>query len=243
MISNTAFVRFSELDEEAINIEHHVHTSRTDGHGTVEELLQTASQRGIRSIAFTEHVRRDTGWFVEFADEVREAAARFPELTVLVGCEAKALDPYGDLDASEDILAEADIVLGSVHRIPDDTGVLRDFRSMAQTELADQEYQFAIGLLRGAPIHVLAHPGGMSQRFHGSFPTEHFQSLLEISRERDIAVEISSSYLRDPEGFLELCMRLDPRVSIGSDVHQVESIGHCRDMLRRHFTLSDGRLP
>jgi putative hydrolase len=243
MISSTAFVRFSELDEKAINIEHHVHTIRTDGHGTVEELLQMARQRGIRSIAFTEHVRRDTGWFVEFADEVREAAARFPELSVLVGCEAKALDPYGGLDVSEEILAEADIILGSVHRIPDDTGGFRVLGSMDQTELAEQEYQFAVGLLRGAPIHVLAHPGGMSQRFHGSFPTEHFRSLLEISRERDIAVEISSSYLRDPEGFLELCMKMDPRVSIGSDVHQVESVGHCRDLLRRHFMESDGRLP
>jgi putative hydrolase len=233
MNPSSRFIRFSELDENAANIEHHVHTRRTDGQGTVEELLQMARRRGIRSVAFTEHVRRDTDWFGEFADEVRKAALGFPELAVLVGCEAKALDPDGGLDVSEEILDEADIVLGSVHRIPDGNGGFRHFPSMDPVELADQEYRFALGLLRSAPIDVLAHPGGMSQRHHGSFPMEHFRNLLAVSRERDIAIEISSSYLRDFEGFLELCREVNPRVSIGSDVHQVEAIGGCRDKLRR----------
>ena len=48
----------------------------------------------------------------------------------------------------------------------------------------------------------------------------------------ETAVEINSSYLVDPEGFLRLCAEINPIVSIGSDVHKLEEMGRCRDMLR-----------
>jgi putative hydrolase len=76
----------------------------------------------------------------------------------------------------------------------------------------------------------------MTQRIHGFFPSEHFETLMAATLERGIAIEISSSYLRDPIGFMDLCRRIDPVISIGSDVHRVESIGECRDLVRSYLS-------
>lgn len=227
------FPRFSELDLYGLNVEHHAHTTRTDGTATIEESIATARQRGLRSLAFTEHVRRDTDWFADFAREIRTARREAPAIEVLIGCEAKALDPGGDLDASDAILRECDIVLGSVHRFPDGRGGVLRFEDVPQAELAETETELALGLLRNAPIDVLAHPGGMYQRRHGSFPEPLMRRILEASLERGIAVEISTSYLREVEPFLRLCSEVDPFVSIGSDAHRLSDIGRCRDVLQQ----------
>ena len=107
------FVQFRSLKPELVNVELQVHTTWTDGRSTIAEQLEGAQRRGLATIAFTKHVRRDTNWFVGFAAAVREEARRFPELTVLVGCEAKALDcPESCLLGDEDkLIAKVDFPL------------------------------------------------------------------------------------------------------------------------------------
>jgi putative hydrolase len=225
------FSRFRELDRAALNVDLQVHSARTDGEGSVGEILRRARERGLSAIALTEHVRRDSDWFLAFAKGVCESARSFPGLRVYVGCEAKALDADGSLDASEEILSRCDIVLGSVHRFPDGRGGTLEFDSLDPGSIAEIECELALGLLRAAPIDVLAHPGGMSQRRLGAFPEEFWRRLLEASLERGIAVEINASYLADVPGFLRLCSEINPFVSIGSDAHRLSEIGRCRDML------------
>lgn len=225
------FPRFNALNGDAVNVEWHVHTSHTDGQAGVEEVLRAAQARGLRSVAFTEHVRHTSAWFPAFAADVREAASRFSDLEVLVGCEAKALDVSGALDASDEILALCDIVLGSVHRVPDAAGEVRPFAEQSTEELHRRELELALGLIEHGRISALAHPMGMLQRQRGIFPAESMQAILAAAARRGVAVEISSSYLVDWDGFLRLCGEADPPVSIGSDAHKVEELGTCRDRL------------
>lgn len=225
------FARCRDLDLHAVNVEYQVHTTQTDGRATIGELLQTARQRRLSALAFTEHVRRATAWFAEFAAAVRAEARSVPDLRVYVGCEAKALDADGALDASDAILAEAEVVLGSVHRFPDGRGGFLDFRTLSADACATIECELALGLLRNAPIHVLAHPGGMTLRKTGAFPDHLFRKIMEASLERGIAVEINTSYLKDLPGFFRLCAAINPYVSIGSDVHELAEVGRCRDRL------------
>ena len=83
------FCRFSELDSTFLNVEYQVHTSQTDGEATPKEILTVARERGLESIAFTEHVRRDTDWFGGFAGAIRDLRPDFPEMRIYVGCETK----------------------------------------------------------------------------------------------------------------------------------------------------------
>jgi putative hydrolase len=231
-LRKNGFVRFLDLKWPDINCDLHAHTNRTDGQASVRDVMRRAAERGLRRIAFTEHVRRDTTWFSEFAREVRSASEDYPDLEVLVGCEAKALDTQGTLDASQEILAECDIVLGSVHRFPDGSGGYTSFSTLSEQQMAESELELALGLLEAAPIDVLAHPGGMYFRKYRDFPSDMMRELLNSSLERGIAVEISASYVGDLAALLKIYTDVNPYVSIGSDAHRLEQLGNCRDNLK-----------
>ncbi|MCK4598783.1 PHP domain-containing protein [Candidatus Bipolaricaulota bacterium] len=228
------FARFLDLKWPDINCDMHLHTTRTDGKADIKDVMHYAVERGLSRIAFTEHVRRDTQWFQEFTRQVRAEQKAYPQLEVLVGCEAKALDTEGLLDATDKILAECDIVLGSVHRFPDGRGGYIGFSSLSQEHFAQIEFELAVGLLGAAPIDVLAHPGGMYFRRYTDFPSAMMREILKQSLERGIAVEINTSYIQNLPGFLRLCVEINPYVSIGSDMHRLEQLGECRDRLHAH---------
>jgi putative hydrolase len=90
----------------------------------------------------------------------------------------------------------------------------------------------AVGVIADNRISALAHPMGMLQRQRGIFPVEAMRTILDAAASCRVAVEISSSYLIDWDGFLGLCGEYDPPVSIGSDAHKVGELGTCRDRLR-----------
>ncbi len=227
------FVRFRDLTDSDINVEFHAHTTRVDGAASVAEMIQQGHQCGLSALALTEHVRRESSWFSQWAAEVRSAARSFPDLTVYVGCEAKASDAAGALDASEAILAESDLVVGVVHRFPDGRGGLLEFSELSEEEFLRTEFALAQGLLEKAPIHVLGHPGGMYQRrFKRPFPAGLLRELMARSLERRIAIEINTSYLVDVTAFLDLCQEINPLVSIGSDVHRLDEMAVSRETLR-----------
>lgn len=209
----------------------HLHTAYTDGEPSVEEVIRRAESLGLKEIAFTEHVRADTAWFSDFAAEVR-AHADTTRVNVLVGAEARIQDFEGSLDISDAIRREADIVLASVHRFPGADGTPLSFDQVPPGEFADMEYRLALGLLRRGAAHVLAHPGGMSLRHLGSFPTAFFRSLMEESRKKRVAMEINTSYLHDLGAFLALLQETNPKVSLGSDAHRLAEVGQCRDLLK-----------
>jgi putative hydrolase len=232
------FRRFRELDLAAIDVDWQVHTTWSDGRADVRSTLAAGHERGLAAIALTEHVRRDTTWFGEFASTVRREARAVPGMDVYVGCEAKVLDEEGTLDVPDEIRAECDLVLGVVHRFPDGRGGFLGFNRLDWEACAEIEWRLTRGLLRAAPIDVLGHPGGMTQRRFGRYPAALFRKMLEASGERGIAVEINSSYVADWEGFLDLCAEVNPLVSIGSDAHGPEEVGRCRDRLRRSARFS-----
>lgn len=226
------FFRYHDLTPENTNRDLQIHTTWTDGKATINALIEKAAERGLAEMGFTEHVRRDTDWFSEFAFELKTASAQHPEIVKYIGCEAKALDFEGELDISEAIQEQCDLVLGSVHRFPDAQGSLAICDELTMEEFARIEFDLAMGLIRHAPIALLAHPGGMFQRkYERPFPEEYFRLMMAACIERGIAIEINSSYLHDFEGFLTLCEEINPIVSVGSDVHEIQELCNCRDIL------------
>jgi putative hydrolase len=223
------FCRYSQLTEKTLNVELQVHTNWTDGKGDVATLLALAQQKNLGAIAFTEHVRHTTDWFDAFAKAVREGAKQTPDLVVYLACEAKALDTCGTLDVNDDILHACEMVLGSVHTFPKNLNGIADYKTASYDDFAKAEFELALGLVMHAPIHVLAHPGGMSLRKFGRFPDHYYKTLMQASLQTGVAIEINSSYMRDIPAFLDLCREIDPVVSIGSDVHDLEDMARCRD--------------
>ncbi len=108
-----------ELDE--IRGDLHCHTTISDGHNTLEEMAEAARARGYAYLAVTDHsashgfsndVPPDRLW--ERIEEVRELNRGRRSFRVLAGSEVNIL-PDGSLDYDDELLAELDWVIGSIH--------------------------------------------------------------------------------------------------------------------------------
>jgi DNA polymerase (family 10) len=101
----------------------HMHTVETDGRNTIEEMAEAARERGYKYMAITDHSKNlafanglDDKRAVEHIARIRAAAQKFEGITIFAGIEVDILAD-GDLDLSDDVLAQMDIVIASVHSV------------------------------------------------------------------------------------------------------------------------------
>jgi DNA polymerase (family X) len=99
----------------------HSHTVASDGHNTIAEMALAARERGYEYVAITDH-SASHGFGNDVSPEqlrrqielVREADTSIEGIRVLAGSEVNIL-PDGSLDYEDDLLAELDWVIASVH--------------------------------------------------------------------------------------------------------------------------------
>jgi len=110
-----------ELDE--IRGDLQMHTSATDGKGTIEDMAHAARALGYQYIAITDHSKRVTMALGLDAKRLREqwkaidalnATSRGGGFTILKSVELDILE-NGKLDLPDDVLAEADYVVATIH--------------------------------------------------------------------------------------------------------------------------------
>lgn len=111
----------SLVTEDDIKGDLHMHTVASDGKSTIEEMAAAAKARGYGYIAITDHSKSSTiagGLSVErmrkHIEDVRAVDARVNGLTIFAGCECDIL-PDGSLDYPDEILADCDVVVASIH--------------------------------------------------------------------------------------------------------------------------------
>ncbi|MFZ0203112.1 MAG: PHP domain-containing protein, partial [Nitrososphaeraceae archaeon] len=63
---------------------------------TVKNALDTAEKLGLRTLAFTEHVRRSSTWVPQYIQEIK-LHSELSRINVITGFEAKIL-PDGSID-------------------------------------------------------------------------------------------------------------------------------------------------
>lgn len=98
----------------------HVHSTFSDGTGTLEQNLKMATSRGLRRLTFVDHVRVSTSWASSFVRAVR-SVAETTSIDVRCGLEAKLLDLSGALDLPANTGA-ADYVYVADHKVPTAAG-------------------------------------------------------------------------------------------------------------------------
>ena len=101
----------------------HMHTVETDGKNTIEEMAEAARARGYKYMAITDHSKNlafanglDDKRAVAHIQRIREAGKKMEGITIFAGIEVDILAD-GDLDLSDDVLAQMDIVIASVHSV------------------------------------------------------------------------------------------------------------------------------
>ncbi len=99
----------------------HMHTVETDGKCTIEEMALAARARGYKYMAITDHSKNlafanglDDKRAVEHIKRIRAAAKKMEGITIFAGIEVDILGE-GELDLSDSVLEQMDIVIASVH--------------------------------------------------------------------------------------------------------------------------------
>lgn len=99
----------------------HMHTVETDGKNTIEEMAIAARDRGYKYMAITDHTKNlamANGLTDERAllhlKKIREANKNVEGIKIFAGAEVDILHD-GELDLSDSVLEEMDIVIASVH--------------------------------------------------------------------------------------------------------------------------------
>src|SRR6201997_1034272 len=101
----------------------HMHTVETDGRNTIEEMAEAAKAHGYKYMAITDHSKNlafanglDDKRALEHIARIRAAGEKIDGIKIFAGVEVDILAD-GALDLSDDVLAQMDIVIASVHSV------------------------------------------------------------------------------------------------------------------------------
>ena len=141
------------ITEKDIRGDLHMHTTATDGKATLEEMIDAAKARGLKYIAITDHSKRVT--MANGLDEKRllEQWAEIDKLNerlgksfrVFKGIECDILEK-GGMDLPDDVLEQADWVLGAIH--------------YGQNQPSRQITDRILGAIENSNVDCIAHPTG-----------------------------------------------------------------------------------
>jgi DNA polymerase (family 10) len=140
-----------ELDD--IRGDLHMHTTASDGAASIEDMVAAAKARGLSYIAITDHSQRVSmarGLTPERVlaqwKEIDRLRPSLPKgFTLLKGIECDILEK-GGMDLPDDVLAEADWVIASLH--------------YGQKQPREQITDRILGALHNPHISIVAHPTG-----------------------------------------------------------------------------------
>ncbi len=232
----------------------HTHTDNSfDGHHSTMFLCESACMKGMRAIAFTDHLEMDVFFRDNFNRtalqsffEVAKAASAFKgKLIVCKGVELG--QPYYNAAVTDKLLStiKYDFIIGSIHNLPE----MQDFYYMDFSDdnidyysLLDQYFECELKLAQWDKFDTLAHltyplryiKGNYGKPVDMSRYAEIIDEILLTLIKNKKSLELNTAGLRKPIGttspdedilkrYKELGGSL---ITIGSDAHYAEHLGN-----------------
>jgi DNA polymerase (family 10) len=161
-----------------------LHTTWSDGAHSLADLAAGVQAKGYQYMAVTDHSKSvtvakgmDEARVVQMIAEVRSLNRRLKRFRVLAGCEVDILAD-GSLDFPDEVLAQLDLVLVSVHS---------RFK-MSREEMTAR----IVRAVRHPLVHILGHPTGRLIGERAAYEVD-MEAVLQAARAAGIAVEINAS--------------------------------------------------
>ena len=199
----------------------HMHTTETDGKATLEEMVAAARARGLQYIAITDHSKRVSMARGLDATRLRAEWKAIDKLNktlqgfrVLKGIEVDILEK-GGLDLDDDVLAEADWVVASVH--------------YGQNQPREQITKRVIEALENPYVSAIAHPTGRLINRRKSYEIDLDGSLQGRPRlQQDDGDQRESAPSRPGRRRRATAKGLGIPIVISSDAHSTDGLGVLR---------------
>jgi DNA polymerase (family 10) len=208
-----------------------MHTSATDGKGTIAEMADAARALRYEYIAITDHSKRVTMARGFDAKRLREqwrtidewnASARGGGLTILKSVELDILET-GKLDLPDDVLAEADYVVATVHY-----GTNQTERQLTRRLVGAAEHRW---------IDAIGHPTGRRLGQREPYPLD-FDALARACAAAGCLLELNGHPERMdlPDTLAAAAKQRGVRFVLSTDSHQPSNLPFMRyavDLARR----------
>jgi len=161
----------------------HMHTVETDGRNTIEEMAEAAKSRGYKYMAITDHSKNlafanglDDKRALAHIQRIREASNKMDGITILAGIEVDILAD-GDLDLCDDVLAQMDVVIASVHSV----------FNQEPTKMTER----LLKAIENPNTSIIGHPTGRLQLRRDAYPFE-MDAVLTAAAKHRVAMELNS---------------------------------------------------
>ena len=196
-----------------------MHTTASDGRGSITEMAEAAVACGYKYIAITDHskVLAMTGGLdekraLEHIQNIREVDRRMEgRIRVFTGIEVDILAD-GSLDMADEVLAQMDVVIASVHTRFE----------QSRDEMTDR----VLKAIENPNVRILGHPTGRLLLRREPFALD-MGKVLRRCAELGVAVEHNAAPerldLNDRD--LRLAKELGCKIVINTDAHDARTLG------------------
>ena len=229
--------------------DYHVHTRFSDGEGEPAQCVERALALGLPQIGISDHLTpailgAGGDWSIdhdclhEYVGAVRAAAARHPEITVLLGVEADYVPGAEDELAGLLGAHRFDYVIGGLHYVDgfsfDDDDAREDPRWDDAASLYRRYYALVSRAAACGLFDVLAHLDYImlwGRRTTVDISAAEDEALAAMAA-HGVAIEVNTTGTLEPAGrmhpaadLLERACRLGIPLVFGSDAHEVDQVG------------------
>jgi DNA polymerase (family X) len=204
-----------ELDE--IRGDLHCHSTWSDGRNSIQEMAERAREKGYDYLAITDHSKRmrmvnglSGEDLKKQAEEIKKVNENVKGLTLLAGCEVDILED-GSLDLEDDVLADLDIVICSIHSKMDLSGEKQTKRLL---RAIDNPYCQVIGHMRGRKVLERD-------------PVEiELERVLEAARDAGCLIEVNADPTRLDldDNATRIAREMGLKFTISTDAHAINGL-------------------
>ena len=199
----------------------HAHTNWSDGRQTLQDMVAAAQAEGLEYFAITDHSVSsvvanglDQKRLLDQMKQVRELNAAVDGITVLAGSEVD-IRRYGELDFPDEILAQLDVVVASVHS---------NF-NLTEAEMTER----IIRAIENPFVNIIGHPTGRMLGHRPMYPLN-IEAVIEAAAENNTVLEINGSPSRldlKPQ-FVRMAKEAGVLLSVNTDAHGIPQLAHRR---------------
>ncbi|RFU60278.1 DNA polymerase/3'-5' exonuclease PolX [Bacillus sp. V59.32b] len=197
----------------------HMHTTWSDGAHSIEEMIEACRAKGYKYMAITDHsqyLKVANGLSVERLREqkkiIHELNHKYDDITILSGIEMDIL-PDGSLDYDDELLAELDIVIASIHS---------SFTQPKETIMKRLK-----NALDNPNVDIIAHPTGRIIGKRTGYEVD-MDMLIELAKETNTALELNANpnRLDLASPYLKKAQEAGVSIVINTDAHSIDMLEH-----------------
>src|SRR6266851_3658222 len=198
-----------------------MHTTASDGRNSIEEMALAAKELGYEYISLTDHSKAvtvanglDEKRTLEQIKKIHAANAKHLGIRVLASSEVDVLK-NGRLDLDDEVLAQLDVVLVSIH----------SYMTMERAEMTDR----ILAAIENPYTQIVGHPTGRLILQRDSYAYD-MERILDAARKHGVVMEANASPERLDLKDTHLRMAKDRgvKIVISTDAHTTRGLSAMR---------------